>query len=171
MTERTTDFFPEAPPPRGFFARHSGKFWCFSIVLALLWMGVIFFASTQLGSAGNTYEIVCDLAKWIHPGASPDTLVNINVVIRKLAHATEYSILSLLVSWVCLRSPWKWLRSYWLLVAILVVLLYSSSDEFHQTFVPDRDGTITDVMLDTGAGTAAALLLALWRRARRTRRE
>jgi VanZ family protein len=44
--------------------------------------------------------------------------------------------------------------------ALLCVILYASSDEFHQLFVPTREGRVTDVMIDTVGGTLG--LLALW---------
>jgi hypothetical protein len=40
----------------------------------------------------------------------------------------------------------------------------ASLDEWHQSFLPSRTGTIHDVVLDTTAGLAAQILLFLWLR-------
>jgi VanZ family protein len=75
---------------------------------------------------------------------------------RKLAHLTEYGLLWL----ACLRAlDWRSPRA-----AAAIALAYSISDEFHQSFVPTRDGTPRDVAID-----AAGMLIAylLWRRRRR----
>ncbi|NLM23759.1 MAG: VanZ family protein [Firmicutes bacterium] len=58
--------------------------------------------------------------------------------------------------------------------SLLISLLYAFSDEFHQLFVPGRDASFLDILLD-GAG-AAAFLLFYWlvlslRSRRRSRRE
>lgn len=76
---------------------------------------------------------------------------------RKLAHATEYGLL-----W------WLWLRALrfehpW--IALLIALVYSGTDEYHQTFVHGRHGTPVDMGFDmTGVAIAAFLVLG-WRRA------
>src|ERR671936_158092 len=62
----------------------------------------------------------------------------IDLVGRKLVHATEYGAL-----W------WLWLRALgfrrpW--VAAGVTLAYAGTDEYHQTFVHGRHGTAADVV-------------------------
>jgi len=77
-----------------------------------------------------------------------------DLVLRKLAHMTEYAVLALLL----LRAT----RSYaW---ALALAVGYACTDEFHQTFVRGRHGTPVDVAIDA-AGALIGLLL--WRRARR----
>jgi len=39
-------------------------------------------------------------------------------------------------------------------------MFYAASDEFHQTFVPSREGCVRDVMIDTSGALAG--LFALW---------
>jgi len=42
--------------------------------------------------------------------------------------------------------------------------LVASLDEWHQTFLPSRTGTIRDVVLDSAAALGAQVLLFLWLR-------
>jgi VanZ family protein len=84
------------------------------------------------------------------------------LIVRKCAHITEYAILGMLF-WRALRQPvkndprpWSWPDVGW---SILLVALYASSDEFHQLFVPARDASIWDVMIDTTGGIGGLLLL------------
>jgi VanZ family protein len=104
----------------------------------LLAMGVIFFLSAQPSD-----EI--DRAWW-------------DVVLRKLAHFTEYAVLTAL--W------WRALRGFGaqrpLATAMAISLGYAVTDEFHQTFVDGRNGTPVDVLIDAaGIATAAAVVSRL----------
>ncbi len=83
-------------------------------------------------------------------------------VIRKCAHFTEYAVLGM-IAWRAIhydtsQTVANSARSFRL--AILFCALYASSDEFHQSFVPDRQPAVTDVMIDT-SGAACGLLL-IW---------
>lgn len=78
-------------------------------------------------------------------------------VLRKIAHAVEFAILSLLLVRALARTWPDWPRSRWLAVAAVAAILYAMSDEFHQAFVPGRGPSIVDVMIDTG-GVALALI-------------
>jgi len=74
-----------------------------------------------------------------------------DLVLRKLAHLTEYAVLgALLVR--ALDSP---------AVAILVGALYATSDEFHQHFVRGRHAAWYDVVIDTIGVTIGVFA---WRR-------
>jgi len=44
--------------------------------------------------------------------------------------------------------------------SLLICMLYASSDEFHQLFVPGRAGRVTDVLIDSfGALTGIIVIL------------
>jgi hypothetical protein len=91
------------------------------------------------------------------------------VLLRKLAHVTEYAVLTF-VGWRALSGlrPDASLLSV-LAGAALFSLLYASSDEFHQTFVRDRHGTPVDVLIDS-IGVSLACAYASRAQARRRRR-
>jgi len=70
-----------------------------------------------------------------------------DLVLRKLAHMTEYFILTFLLY----RTFGKMfnVNAYHLLFCSMgVACLYAMSDEFHQIFVRTRKGCVYDVMID-----------------------
>jgi VanZ family protein len=74
-------------------------------------------------------------------------------------HVAEYAILAALIFWALGDKP----RRKVLLISILIVGLYAVSDEYHQSFVPNRSSDMLDVLADLiGAG----LILAWFRRFR-----
>jgi VanZ family protein len=79
-----------------------------------------------------------------------------DLVLRKIAHATEYAILGALLVRATGRT--------WLALALGV--LYAISDEIHQTFVAGRHGALLDVAIDA---VGVAVGVALWQ-SLRTRR-
>lgn len=124
---------------------------------ALLWMGVIFFFSTDLFSTGETGRFLLPFLAWLFPWAAPETLDLLHGGLRKVGHLTEYGVLALL---------WYRARAYgtaaWApgaaALALLVAVAYAVTDEGHQAFLASRSGSIVDVAIDA-AGAAAALLL------------
>jgi VanZ family protein len=91
------------------------------------------------------------------------------ILLRKLAHVTEYAMLTL-AWWRALRGMRPRASSLeGLAGAAFLSLFYACSDEFHQTFVDGRHGTPVDVLID-----AIGVALACWfasvqaRRRRRT---
>jgi VanZ family protein len=75
---------------------------------------------------------------------------------RKLVHVAVYCALTLLWFWA-LRPALPMRRA--LLAAALISLLYAASDEYHQSFVEDRDGRPLDVLIDLVGIVIASLLL------------
>ncbi len=62
-------------------------------------------------------------------------------------HVTEFAILTAMLT--AALNAWRPLRPHSnIMLAALVALLFAASDEFHQTFVPNRGGTIWDVLID-----------------------
>jgi VanZ family protein len=84
-----------------------------------------------------------------------------DLVVKKGGHMLGYGLLAL-AYWYGLRFD---KRRWWL--AILLAILYSMTDEFHQSFVSGRHPSWVDVLVFDGGGAAIALGLANWRRARR----
>ena len=72
-------------------------------------------------------------------------LAPLDYLARKLAHTTEYALLTVLINWPLthekIKSP--------LVVAGIVAFFYALSDEIHQAFVPGRSARIFDIGVDT----------------------
>ena len=98
---------------------------------------------------------------WALPGASPRTLFRLHHLVRKIAHAAEYFLFSLLLLNGIRRGRPGWQLS-WALAAVALAVLWAASDEIHQLFVPGRGPALRDVMIDT-FGAAMAQVFAVWR--------
>ncbi len=129
----------------------------------IIWVTVIFFASTGEFSATNTSRIVRPLLVWLFPNISEERIALAHFVVRKMAHFTEYAIFALLAARAFRTSSYKLLRRTWFVAAFVLVILYSLSDEFHQSFVPTRSASILDSLIDMAGGLAALIIYSLWR--------
>lgn len=128
----------------------------------LIWMVVIFVFSSQNGNqSGNNNRLVIDLLK--HIGINLDKILggNSNFYVRKASHMTEYFILFMLV-YRAINEKCTLIKG--LILSLLFVFLYASSDEFHQSFVPGRSSSFRDVMIDTCGGGIALLVTVAVRR-------
>ena len=80
-------------------------------------------------------------------------------------HFTEFAVLTVLAA-----STLKWLRgkttSSSIMFAMFFCFGFAASDEWHQSFIPDRYGTVQDVLIDS-LGVCAAGLAMLARLARK----
>ena len=77
---------------------------------------------------------------------------------KKLAHIAEYAILTVFLFNALLvhSSP----KASTMLVVALIATLFACSDEWHQTFVPGREGTVRDVGIDALGVLAASFAVA-----------
>jgi VanZ family protein len=134
-------------------------------------MGFIFFASTAEFSADNTSRIIGPLLRWLFPNISEEQLTLAHSITRKVAHFAEYALLAWLAARAFSTSSRQALSRRWFLISLLLVVVYSLSDEYHQSFVPSRTGSIYDSLIDISGGLTMLLLYALWRRRTRIRNE
>lgn len=81
-----------------------------------------------------------------------------------LAHVTEYAVLSILAARALCAFATGMAIETAIAMAWLLSLAYGISDEWHQSFVPNRDSSALDVLADA---TGAAAGLAAWQIARR----
>lgn len=137
----------------------------------LFWLGFIFFASTGEMSASNTSRFIRPVLLWLFPNISEPTLELIHVLIRKCAHFAEYALLALLAARAFTTSSKNFLRNHWFLSSLLLVVIYALLDEYHQTFVSSRMGSIYDSMIDITGGLAALVVFSLWRKWRDRKRD
>jgi VanZ family protein len=127
----------------------------------ILWMFFIFGMSTEMLSSDNTSRFIVPLLNFLFPWLSPHEVDLIHGLIRKAGHVTEYFILGLLL-FRAFRSdsPHAW-RLLWTLYAIIAVVLYAMSDEFHQSFVSARTASLIDVSIDSEGGILSQIAVML----------
>jgi VanZ family protein len=134
-------------------------------IAAILWLILIAIESSALLSARNTSRILYPVLHYLF-GLDWDRFEVWHFYIRKSGHVIGYGTLSILLfrAWratLPVLGGVKW-TFRWANIAILGTALVASLDEWHQSFIPTRTGTVRDVVLDTCAGIAAQLLIFLW---------
>ena len=127
---------------------------------AILWAGTIFFTSCFYISGVQWVQFVQRLLPFPAWRSSFEAFWNsYSLYVVKGWHVTEYAILFLFVSGVLKNriAPARSARLY----AWGICLLFAMSDEWHQTFVPPRDGCLRDVMAGASLALLAQSLLVL----------
>ena len=132
----------------------------------IIWAALIFIGSSDLLSASHTGAFIVRPLHLLFPQASETTIDAIHFAVRKLGHFTEYAILAGLTARALRGSSRPGLRDRWFWISLLLVTLYSLSDEYHQTFIPSRTASIFDSLIDTVGGLAALLFMAARSRSR-----
>lgn len=159
--------------------RNSVRFYIW-LAASVIWMAVIFIKSAETYQQQSLRPL---LTQWL---AGSDALSNLphweftydhevvgwqdpigllEFVIRKAGHITEYAILALLLSLTLLSKPMK--ASMALLASFMISIVYAASDEWHQTFVPQRTGHPIDVAVDAIGVLLAVLAVGLGIRIKR----
>ncbi len=130
---------------------------------ALLWVVFIFSASGSNFSFSNTSRVVRPLVLWLFPNISEESMYVVHYSVRKAAHLAEYATLALLLARALLSSSRAMLRRHWFIVSFLIAALCALLDEFHQSFVSARIGSIYDCLIDMLGCTLALGAIYLWR--------
>lgn len=111
-----------------------------NLILVIIWMTIIFIMSSfNSNESSNQSNFIVEIIANIFNITNTHTL---NIIIRKLAHYTEYLILGILV--INLNNN----KHKSIYLSIVICLLYAISDEFHQSFVPGRSCQLYDVAID-----------------------
>ena len=141
------------------------RLWRYGPLVA--WACFVLFASSANFSASNTSRIIRPLLLWLFPDISEASLAYVHFLVRKAAHFTEYGVLALLAARAFRTSHKEKLRQLWWLAAFALVACVALVDEYHQSFLPSRTGTIYDSLLDMAGGATALACAALWLARRR----
>ena len=137
----------------------------------VIWIALMFFGSTDLMSAEHTSRFLLPFLRWLDPNISLVTIARVHLFLRKAAHVTEYAILTGLL----FRATRGLIDGFWRRAAVAFVpaMIFAAADEFHQTFVPSRSGSVYDVLVDYSGAFLGILIcrvldLALTRRGQAT---
>jgi len=140
---------------------HALKAW----IALILWLIVIAIESTTYSSSQNTSRFLYPLFHFIF-GVDYASFEPYHAFLRKTGHVFGYGLLSILFfrAWresLPSTSGARWTMR-WASIAILGTAIVASLDEWHQSYLPTRTGTLHDVILDSCAGIAAQLAVFLW---------
>ena len=110
--------------------------------LAVIW-GNSFLSGAESGQmSGGIMEFVMELLRI--PADASDM---VHLLIRKLAHLTEFACLSALISWHLRLVKEK--KIHQILLAVLLAMAAALLDETIQLYTPDRGPSLVDVWIDT----------------------
>ncbi|MBR5994811.1 MAG: VanZ family protein [Lachnospiraceae bacterium] len=145
------------------------------IPMVFVMIGIFIFSMMPGEKSGDTSRgflmSIAHLVEGIsHKDLNADTLEAWHHIIRKGAHFTEYAILGMTVVYAFGERLKKAARI--IPVALAICAFYAATDEFHQTFVDMRVGSVSDVLLDSvGALTGIVIFLLITRKKRTKLRE
>jgi VanZ family protein len=120
--------------------------------------------STDTFSAEHTGSVLMKVLHALFGKMSAHRFQQIHFFIRKAAHFGSYGLLGALAffSW---RATWpappRWMFR-WSALALLLVVTAAGLDEFHQSFVSSRTGTVRDVVLDLVGAVFFQAAIAIW---------
>jgi VanZ family protein len=146
--------------------RRSFKYWLRAWLPVVLAICVIAAESSELFGADRTSGPLRWIYESVFGHVDNRRWAILHHLIRKTGHFLGYGTMGLL--W--LRAWWMSLpRSSFLLDATLALLgtsLVASADEFHQSFLPNRTGVPSDVLLDCSGAIVLQLLVYIFMRIR-----
>ena len=134
-------------------------------ILVIIWMVVIFSFSGDIAeeSSSKSEKIVYDVVNVIEKKKSNQEkekiVEKIHIPFRKFAHGFEYCILCILLLLALNNSNISNNKIY--IIAFIICIIYSISDEIHQLFISGRSGEIRDVLIDTAGATIGLMIYIL----------
>lgn len=148
-----------------------------SFLPALLFPLVIFGFSSQTGDESGSLSytlsrLILTLANRFFSLKLPVWEINsyamsIHILVRKIAHVTEYFILTFCI-FLPLKvwffkpdtpNPRKELIQKTIIPSYLICVCYASADEWLQSIIPGRNGTPVDVLIDSIGITLGCIVL------------
>lgn len=96
--------------------------------LVIFWMWVIFYLSDQ-------------------PSLKSSLPSNWDYFFRKMAHITEFGILTYLLIKSFIHHHFYYKNA--IIFSVIIAISYAIFDEFHQRFIFERVGSIKDILIDT----------------------
>lgn len=156
-----------------------------SWLLVILWAGLIFFMSSMdtNESNGKSKTIINDVVEKSvettnglgitnkHPSENKmkQIIEKSNYPLRKVAHASEYFIFTILILIALKNSGVKGCKKF--IIALVICFIYACTDEYHQTFVNGRTGQFSDTLIDTLGGFISCLMYSLMMKINKTRKK
>ena len=122
-------------------------------------------AETSSGLSQKVANFVVEIVPSIKNMPEPEkenVVDRIESVVRKIAHYSIYTIVGILL--MSLMSTYKLKELDRIAVSLIIGVIYASTDEIHQAFVPGRGPLVTDVILDSiGVLTGICIVLLVYK--------
>lgn len=140
--------------------------------LTLGWMALIYgFSAQNAAESGGLSALIAEpVTQAIMklrdlPEAEYDALyMQVDSIIRVMAHFTEYAILGILMTVLCRMLHWRGLWIPWVICTV-----FAATDEWHQSYSPGRAAEVKDVVIDSAGVVCGIILLWLLRKVWRSR--
>jgi len=132
-------------------------------IFCILWISLIFIMSSDTGSfekTMNVSETVTEQIQGVDSHVADQDVVSVadrlNLIIRKSGHFIEYMILCILLlkTGESFGIRYKQSVSYILLICLIIANL----DEFYQGFIPGRNSSVLDSLIDLGGSLFGAAM-------------
>ena len=144
----------------------------FALLLLLVMLGIFLMSACNGEDSGRMSNRFADsIFGRILIRILPPLTDNVNTSLRKYAHMFEFFCLG--ISSFLFFYELLWVKEYRAVkttsLAVLWSFLYACSDEWHQTFVPERAGRWSDLRFDAAGFLFGIALLAFmeWMRKKR----
>lgn len=137
------------------------------LILALMGtFSIIFGFSNQDSktSSGISQKVTNIIVKYIPSIQNAEKIEKQNMidrtekVIRKIAHFSIYTLVGLLLMGLMCTFNIKQFNR--LSISLIIGIIYATTDEIHQAFIPGRGPQLTDVILDT-MGVLTGIILVI----------
>jgi VanZ like protein len=116
------------------------------VALPFALMAILYWTSSIPGTPSPADPAIYVVFHWVSPS------------VQNAVHVPAYAVLA---------ATWRWALTAWLqaprartTVAVALAAFYGVFDEWHQSFVPARDASLTDVALDVTGAVLGAWLAA-----------
>ena len=133
---------------------------------AAVWICLIAFESTDVFSSEHTGSLLYTLLTRLFGNIDLYKFLVFHHYLRKTGHVVGYGMLSLLLlrAWRATLGRVQPLLLRAALLSWLGTAIVAALDEWHQSYIPSRTGSVWDVALDSVAGVAFLVVAYFWLR-------
>jgi len=133
---------------------------------AAVWICLIAFESTDVFSSEHTGSLLYKLLTRLFGNIDLYKFLVFHHYLRETGHVVGYGMLSLLLlrAWRATLGRVQPLLLRAALLSWLGTAIVAALDEWHQSYIPSRTGSVWDVALDSVAGVAFLVVAYFWLR-------
>jgi VanZ family protein len=114
-------------------------------------------------TSDNTSLFIIPVLKWLLPDASQNTIDFIHMIIRKAGHFLNYAFLTFLLFRGFKGRKTVWSKK-WILYSIIIAFCYGAVDEYLQTMIATRTGSLYDWFINVaGVICSAGIIFKMYR--------